>query len=280
MEQKGSGNSYQMNIQPSAAKRIPCAGVTLTEVMLAMVILASALIPVFGLLTKDVKDTDLLAANSFAVDRARFVLNTLLDNIPFSSLVPGNPAMLTGPNAATYSAMLFPGSVLAAGGYACNGVASDGRGIHYSIYLRSDAIEDRTADTQFGSELTFSFYPNPRPEEQMRWASMSAQAAITEAAGQPSIYRKTGPTNPFSVVSPYRYYNISGAINVWGPATSAIVIDQRRLAQPDALGRFYLMQRLVLQIRWNLASSEYQRPESDTGRPQRLHVVTYKAKLD
>lgn len=290
MVNEGSGNSYQMNIRKSFSALIPsdrhsrigasCAGTTLSEVMLAMLILASALIPIFGLLTKDVKDTDLLAANSFAIDRSRFVLNTLLDNLPFSCLVPGNPAMITGPNAASFAAMLFPGSVMTAGGYACNGTTSDGRGIHYSIYLRSDIIEDQTTDTQFGTELTFSFYPNPRPEEQAGWASMAAAAAATEALGQPSIYRKTGPSNPFNVVSPYRYYNIPGAINVWGPATSPVVIDQRRLAQPDALGRYYLMQRLVLQIRWNLAHSEYRRPESNTGRPQRLHVVTYKANLD
>lgn len=256
------------------------SGMTLTEVMLAMIILASTLIPIFGLLTKDVKDTDLLAANSFAVDRARFVLNTLLDTVPFSALVPGNPAMLSGPQAASFAQMLFPGSVMAAGGYTCNGIATDGRGIHYAIYLRSDPIEDTTTATQFGTELTFSFYPNPRPEEQAGWASMTAAAAVTETGGQPSIYRTSGPTNPLGVVSPYRYYNRPGAIHVWGPATQPVVIDQRRLAQPDALGRFYLMQRLVLQIRWNLASSEYKRPDSNTGRPQRLHVVTYKAKLD
>jgi len=248
--------------------------------MMAMLVLATALIPIFGVLTRDVKDTDLLAANSFAIDRARFVLNSLLDNLPFSALVPGNPAMITGPGAATFAAALFPGSVLAAGGYSCNGVASDGRGIHYSIYLRSDPILDSTAAIQPGSELTFSFFRNPHPEEQLGWASLTADAAHVESLGQPSMYQKTGPANPRNVVSPYRYFGIPGAVQVWGPATTPIVVDQRRLARPDSMGRYYLMQRLVLQIRWNLASSEYRRPESNTGRPQRLHVVTYKANLD
>ncbi|HNW33427.1 MAG TPA: hypothetical protein PKM25_00710 [Candidatus Ozemobacteraceae bacterium] len=255
-------------------------GVTLTEVMLAMLVLATALIPVFGVLTRDVKDTDLLAANSFAIDRARFVLNSLLDNLPFSGLIPGNPAMITGPGAASFAAALFPGSVLAAGGYSCNGIASDGRGIQYSIYLRSDPILDGSTAIQPGTELTFSFFQNPRPEEQLGWASLTADAAHTESLGQPSVYQKTGPGNPLNVVSPYRYFGIPGAMHVWGPATTPVVVDQRRLARPDALGRYYLMQRLVLQIRWNLATSEYRRPESTVGRPQRLHVVTYKANLD
>ncbi|RCK80014.1 MAG: hypothetical protein OZSIB_3883 [Candidatus Ozemobacter sibiricus] len=250
-----------------------------------MFVLATALIPIFGLLTQDVKDTDILVSQTFAVDRARLVLNTLLDEVPFDNLRPGNPAILDGPKAAQWAAHLFPGAARLGSGYACEGIATDGRGISYHLYVRSDPIEDTTA-TYTDGELFFTYYPNPTVEDQQPgWASMAERATIAEVNEQrPSIYTPGGIDNPGRVLPPYRYLNGPPNTTLWGPQHEFITgrrirVDQRMVTRPRADGRYYLMQRILLQIRWNLAMSEYSRPTSPTGRPQRFHVVTFKGDL-
>ncbi len=264
---------------------LPQSGLTLPEVVLAMFVLATALIPIFGLLTQDVKDTDILVSQTFAVDRARLVLNTLLEEISFDTLRPGNPAVLDGPQAAQWAPILFPGGARLGSGFACEGVATDGRGISYHLYLRADPIEDTTA-TYTEGELYFSYYPNPTVEDQAPgWASMVARATVAETTeNRPSIYTPGGIDNPGGVLPPYRYLNGPPNTILWGPQEEFITgrrirVDQRMVTRPRADGRYYLMQRVLLQISWNLAMSEYSRPTSNTGRPQRLHVVTFKADL-
>jgi|GEM_PF-1913105 len=265
-------------------------GVTLAEVMIAIFILAMALIPVFGLMTQDVKDTDTLVAYSFAVDRARLIMGTLLDDIPFSHLMPGNPAIITGPDATKQASILFPGAAPTAGGFACMTTLADPRGISYQIYLRSDPIEDRNPGYE-SEDFFFDFYNNPAVEDQVGWQNIVASATAMESGGspQPASFRKGAPTNPLGLLSPYKYYDIAGqpAASFWGPDQEVKLGAARKpqdqrvvVSTPNADGRFYIMQRLSLQIRWNLAFSEYSRPTSDQGRPQRIHIIAFKAKLD
>ncbi|NLI77048.1 MAG: hypothetical protein GX442_11485 [Candidatus Riflebacteria bacterium] len=282
--QAGVGRNARPGLySPRVVKPGNC-GITLPEVVLAMFVLASALIPIFGLLTQDVKDTDTLVSQAFAIDRARLVLNTLLDEVPFSNLRAGNPAILVGPQAASLALLLFPNGAKAGGGYACEGIATDPRGIHYHIYLRSEPIEDTTPNFTEG-EFYFSFFRNPTPEDQPGWATMTAEATVTEVThNQPSIYQTGGPTNPGAVIPPYRYLAGPANTTLWGPehdfrTGTRVRVDQRQVVQADADGRFCLMQRLLLQIRWNLAMKEYSRPTTSAGRPQRIHVITYKANL-
>ncbi len=279
-----AGRNASLDCLSAISGRPGGRGITLPEVVLAMFVLASALIPIFGLLTQDVKDTDTLVSQAFAIDRARLVLNTLLDEVPFSDLRAGNPAILVGPRAASLAALLFPNGAKAGGGFACEGIATDPRGIHYHIYLRSEPIEDTTVNFTEG-EFYFSFYRNPTPEDQPGWATMTAEATVTEVThNQPSIYQTGGPTNPGRVLPPYRYLVGPATTTLWGPeqefrSGKRVRIDQRQVVQADADGRFCLMQRLLLQIRWNLAMKEYARPTTSAGRPQRIHVITYKANL-
>ncbi len=262
------------------------AGVTLPEVVIAMFVLATALIPIFALLTQDVKETDILVSQTFAMDKARVVLNTILDEVPFANLTPGNPAVLTGPRAAEFANTLFPNAPVAAGGFACQGIASDSRGIHYQIYLRADPIEDTTATFTEG-EMFFSYFRNPTVEGQAGWDTISTRAFQIETSGNaPSVFPSGPPDNPAGAVSPYRFLSPATTSSIlWGPeydfqTKTPIKLDQRMVTRANPDGRFYLMQRILLQIRWNLAMAEYSRPTSDTGRPQRFHVVTYKAKLE
>ncbi len=61
-------------------------GLTLIEILGAMVILAVAMIPVVGLLSSGTSDTDIANAFVFAQNTSQNILNTVLDNVPFDSL--------------------------------------------------------------------------------------------------------------------------------------------------------------------------------------------------
>lgn len=260
--------------------RTQVKGFTLLEVMVAMVILAIAILPIFGVMTQDLKETDVQVAQTFALDRARMVLSTILDGLPFSDLLPGNPAILQG-GSIDSAKILFPGCVTVAGGRACLGIASDSRGVHYQVYLRADPIEDTTSAITAG-ELTFSVYKNPRVERQANWQTIAVNAATTQenTNNQPSILRKTT-----GLVSPYRFFGVAGITqDFWGPEEEALngekKFDQRLITKPGGDGKFRLIVRLILEMSWNISREFYSDPTAGYGRPQKLRVVTYKAKLD
>lgn len=266
---------------------IKSCGITLYEIMLALLILASTLIPIFGLLTQDLKGTDLFVAQNFAIDRARLVLNTILEDVKFSDLLPGNPAILIGQSATKWANILFPNAAAVGNGFVCNAVVSDTRGIYYRIYLRSDPIVDTTPNDDTGDELYFSFYENPTPEKQNGWATIVSRAENAERReNRPSIYSKSGSDNPHQVVNHYRFINFADAsAKLWGPAEEAkrgapYRLGQSKLVRPRSDGRIYLMQRLVLQISWNQDMAYFSNPDATQGKPQRFHVITFKADLD
>ncbi|MBF0544986.1 MAG: type II secretion system protein [Candidatus Riflebacteria bacterium] len=257
-------------------------GTTLLEILLALFVMAIAVIPIFGLMTKDAKETDIMIAQNFAIDRARSILNTILKDLPFNNILPGNPAIITD---GAVAQSLFPCCPAGGGGFFCSGLASDPRGIYFRLYLRSEPILDNSAGYTNG-EFFFSVYMNPNVESQLPgWKTVATACIQTEGAGNPSRFEKSGALNPSSCLSPYRYFGAGLQHPLWGPeeeysTSKQRIYDQRdvHLANPD--GRWYLMQRLVLEIRWNLADYEFKNPDDRTGRPQRLQVITYKANLD
>lgn len=76
-------------------KLTPKKGLTFLEIMIAMVIMATALLPIFSMINKGTEDTDLNHATAYAVGRASDVLNTMLDSVPFEALRQENPGFLS-----------------------------------------------------------------------------------------------------------------------------------------------------------------------------------------
>lgn len=177
---------------------------TFIEIVIAMAILTIALLPIFNMIHKGTEDTDLNAAQAFAITKASDVLNAVLDNIPFEVIRMGNPGYLSISNLPTaeyarYNAtwlkgiaqMLFPGSVIdGSRGYPCRGIITDPRGISYLVTLYvedlaappapADAKPERkkigggypvTAPGDFSAcnELTFSFLQNPGRLSDPKW---------------------------------------------------------------------------------------------------------------
>lgn len=270
--------SSDFNYNISASYSSENRGVTLIEIMLATFILAMSLIPIFGILTGNVKNTDSTLTRSFAINYAKSVLNTMLNDVPFSDIQPGVPAIVSDASKAKIKA-LFPGGTPLAGGIACSAIATDSRGVYYQIFLRSDAVTDPSKGYTKG-EFYFSYYPNPAVENQPGWDALQKQATVTENINNlPSKYTKAS-----GLLSPYRYYGPTVTSNRWGPAEEAagniIHQDQREIASPDSSGNYYLMQRFILQIRWNTDPKYYKTPSTDKGHPVKLQIVTFKANLD
>ncbi|EKD81603.1 MAG: hypothetical protein ACD_39C01728G0002, partial [uncultured bacterium] len=68
--------------------------VTFIEIVIAVGILAVAMIPLFGLMSRQTVDTDRNASQAFAMNKASEILNTILDNVPFAALRQGNPGFI------------------------------------------------------------------------------------------------------------------------------------------------------------------------------------------
>ena len=224
-----------------------------------------------------------MVALSFVIDRARFVMTSLLEEAAFASILPGNPAIFVDTNGTGLPQRLFPGATAVGRGFAAEGTATCSRGIHYHIYLRAEPLIDPTNEIT-NDELTFSFYQLPRFSNQSGWASCTLVAENSERNDDlPSVFDPLVVDPPDVVVSPYRYFP-PGATRVWGPEeefrNGPFRYDQRQISRPNPDGGFYLMQRLVLQIRWNASPDFYNNPQSPNGRPQRIHLVAYKANLD
>ncbi len=68
------------------------SGLTMVELMVAVVVLALLFLPVYGFLTGAVKRTDSLYAESVAFTRARCIMDFLHKQLPFQAVRQGNPA--------------------------------------------------------------------------------------------------------------------------------------------------------------------------------------------
>jgi hypothetical protein len=158
--------------------------ITFLEIVIAVSILVVAMIPIFGLMSKETVETDKNASEAFAINKASEILNAVLDNIPFVTLRQGNPAFLRidDIDSKTFESgkfndawakglmkMLFGHNNKETAGYPCRGIVTDSRGIHYLIHLR---VEDVASDVKL-----------PTPEK--------LRIGTDFPAGKPSDFKET-----------------------------------------------------------------------------------------
>ncbi len=127
--------------------------ITFLEVIIAVTVMAVAMIPVFGMLSRQTVETDKNASEAFAINKATAVLNSLLDNVCFVTLREGNPGYIRVDDlpekynsdydddwAKKMATMLFNSSTRESNGYPCRGIVTDTKGIHYLIHLKVEDI--------------------------------------------------------------------------------------------------------------------------------------------
>lgn len=70
---------------------------TFIEVMLAALLLAVILLPMFNFLTNSVKDTEKIYAEVLGISRAKMIMDTLLFQVPWRAIREGNPCRFEDP---------------------------------------------------------------------------------------------------------------------------------------------------------------------------------------
>lgn len=279
-------------------------GITFIEIAIAMLILAVALLPVFHLMHKGAEETDISAAQSFAINKATEVLNTCLDNVPFEALRAGSPfGWLRVDDIAgikeyqddkidaawcdRMADMLFKHTTSArqANGYPCQGRITDPRGITYQVTLRVEDVADKTSPTrkpdkstlsggfsptQFSPpEVIFTFLRNPALVDDPKWI-----ACYRPDPGGTTNY-ETGLPNGIAVPKDSLY-----SASDFGQNT--IRFTQRQSTEKvnytnDEAFAYCTMKRLICEVQWNMNKNLFGRPEAEDPQVQRIHLMTLKA---
>lgn len=72
-------------------KRRSTHGITFVEVMLAFLILGAIFLPIFYFLTGAVRDTERFYTETVAISRAKFIMDSMMFQIPWWAIREGNP---------------------------------------------------------------------------------------------------------------------------------------------------------------------------------------------
>lgn len=180
-------------------------GVTLPEIVVAMLILAMAFIPLIGVIGTSSTDSDVANSVAFAQTAVRNILDTLLDDVPFYAIRPAagqvgdldgsNPddnvaeiVDLADPAFDRRSFLTLLGNDASGDNYA-RGVITDERGLQYKTRLYVFPISvSNPVDTN--NEIAFTCLPRPIYENQVNadgkniWYNYDT-AFITGAAKSP-----------------------------------------------------------------------------------------------
>ena len=138
-------------------------GVSLMEIMMALLILAFAFLPIIAVIGTSTKDTDVANSMVFAQTTARNILDTLLDDVPFNSIITsGNKiAIAKIEDYKNYKAESFL-QLINAKNEEAKGEVIDERGITYEISIFVLPIEaSDNVNHNVSNELLFSYLPRP-----------------------------------------------------------------------------------------------------------------------
>lgn len=162
--------------------RLKKQGVTLPEIVLAMLILAAAFLPLLGVIGTSSSDSDVANSVVFAQTAVRNILETLLDDVPFYAIRPAAGQVsdadgtnseddvaeifdLTGPVFDRKTFLTLLGNDASADSFA-RGIITDERGLQYKTKLYVFPIPVSTT-VNTNSDLSFAFLPRPIFENQV-----------------------------------------------------------------------------------------------------------------
>lgn len=294
--------------------------ITFLEIVVAVAILAIAMIPLFGLMSRQTVETDKVASQAFAINKASEVLNTVLDNVPFVTLRQGNPGYIRTDDLSGKSQfskynenwarkivpILFQGSEKQSAGWPCRGVTVDSRGIHYLIHLRvedvvsekkparSDKIrigsaypDSKPADFGESSEMAFTFLRNPALLNDGNWIQEYAEDKNESGKPFSELDLASGKGVSESPVNVYLDQGMEGLgadeprfIDPTAERYTPKMVTEKVPYQADEKFAYSCMKKLLVQVQWNLDPQYFKTPETNSGRVQRIHLMTLKADID
>ncbi len=294
--------------------------VTFIEIVIAVAILAVAMIPLFGLISRQTVETDKNAAQAFAINKASEVLNTILDNVPFVALRQGNPGYIrvddlsSNPRYSRYNdtwarkivPVLFQGSEKASSGYPCRGIVTDSRGIHYLVHLRVEDIpserkpqkperiqvgasfpEGSPKDFAESPEMSFTFLRNPALVSDGSWIQDYAEDPSETAKPFSELDINSGKGVSEAPGNVYLDEGMEGQeanaprfINPTAERYTSKMVTEKAIYDAGEKFAWCSMKKLVVQVQWNLDQRYFANPEEKNGRIQRIHLMTIKGDID
>ncbi len=218
-------------------------GVTLLEILTAMLILAFAFIPIFGVITTGTADTDITNSYISAQTIARNILNTALDSVPFESIqvspgaVPDISESNSEPNVGIMSDV--PGydeaTFLAQFGNTTDqntrGQVIDERGIRYKVKLFVFPI---SGNNPINTATDLSFRYRPRPLYENAVDAQNRQIWYTTTPG--NLFMAAGAQSPYAYALPG--IETRSARDLGAPAGPS--------------GDYCVMKRLLLRVKWQM----------------------------
>lgn len=293
--------------------------ITFLEIIIAVTVMAIAMIPLFGMLSRQTVETDKNASQAFAINKATEVLNALLDNISFVALREGNPGYIRVDDldsdkfsdlndawAKKMATMLFNSDKKEANGYPCRGIIKDSKGISYLIHLR---VEDVVSTTKHSkpermkigedypstnplefpeqAEVAFTFLKNPSLISSSEFSQDFAEDS--EETGKPLTELEIGGNGVSE--SPKNFYKDEGLeslknatkygfINPTAERYTAKMVMSRLPYQTDDAFAWCPFKRLIVQVQWNIEPHYYSEPENENGNIQRVHLMAIKGDID
>ena len=282
--------------------------ITFLEVVIAVAVMAVAMIPVFGVISRQTVETDKNASQAFAINKATEILNALLDNVSFVALRDGNPGFIRVDDlprngkydelddkwAKKMASMLFNSTIRETNGYPCRGIITDSKGISYLIHLRVEDVPSTvrlskperikigesypdSEPTEFPEtpEVVFSFLKNP---------SILSSAAWTQDFAE-DINEADKPLTELEVItngvseSPSNFYGDGNYVNPTAERFTAKMAMKKVPYATDKTFEFCPFKRLVVQIQWNTDKTYFSKPEIDNGSIQRIHLMAIKGDI-
>ena len=223
-------------------------GYSLLEIVLALLILAVSIIPIIGNISSDTQNAVSISNSEFAMQRARFILDTMLDSVNFDDLVVGNPANLIGDSRTRFMASMFP----AAGSSGrCQGTFTDQKGQSYFARLTVYDNVNLSFSYLKTPNLVNFFKTNTGGRNLMEWAEQD------EKSFRPSYSRINFYTN-----------------SVW---TGASTVESCTAQDVYNGGYRSLMNTLVLYIQWNDLNKN--NPQAGGNGNKEFYLVAHKARL-
>ncbi len=148
------------------------SGITFVEVMLAFLILGMVFLPIFTFLTGSVKETEKFYVETVAISRAKFIMDTLMFQIPWRCIRHGNPAKIDDPLltdgvddflAKAVPKMFGDGVGPSGGVYTADGIFTCRKGFKYRARLK---VVDLDYDSTSSNPIVFSVpVPGKDPDD-------------------------------------------------------------------------------------------------------------------
>lgn len=231
------------------------AGMSLLEIMVALLIMAFAFIPLVGVIGTGATDTDVAKTYIFAQTTARNILDNLLDNVPFECVrvAGGSVADTDGTNSepgisqfvntpeyqvASFLSLLGNGGTIDTFG---RGELRDERGTRYFIKLFCFPLVGTTnplGAVNPADEVTFRYLPRP-PYETATDTSVPPRAVWYSA----SAFVNAGVLRPYDFTagsSPDFSIRTTNAFSLGVPQGAIATLQ------------YCVLKRILLRVRWVL----------------------------